>query len=1018
MAVTGGKVTLKVEADIEQLKRQLQAAGYHVSKFNGEMDKASKSIAKSGDQAAASAVNFQTLTQGAINLTTAFVQTETTISNLTKAQTSLKAAMVGVERAEDLLARKEVQLNEERKKAVPNMDKIKLLTNEIRTGYKDLEVKTDRVRDQQDQLNDTYKLFALNLLNVSFSALQTTKSLIDWGKQAEVANKVTKALGSSMGKVTIIALAAVVAWETLVGHFKIFGEEASKTLTISGRLNQMFSDMSNVSLKNYDDMVEKTTANQVSFNNAISKTSKELGGLKTIYDQQIKAIKELQNVSDPQKMKLMLDLMRSFGVSGGGVAANFPSGVASVTPEKKQKGVNSNVTETSQGVSFNPDGTTNNDVYEMAQESLPNEIGIPGILPAAYPDTGTVGQPSYQTWTNTGGVTGRVANGRYTGKVLRYAVPKTSPMELYETRPPVADFSVFLNDQERSVYQNFNDGKFNIFDTSILNYGFGPAKSTLSPTFRLLSPMTKLQILSQINLQGGIIGEYGKMRSLTSEESRMLYQELLKIDPFKETQDYAIEFQAGGSGFGLPSPSQQYQGLLKSFSDTFLTKGTQIDGGMSYSLKSNVVIRPPKLAPGVASWLKREPYIKRNDEFYREAEKLKQAAVSDYFSQFDNMLVDANRAIGYGGIGGKIIADALFKDRGLYDTNYFGQGTAGMGRKVVSTELMKALEQAQLEYQAKYGPRVPVPRRTNVDVSGFAVDNGFANAAALSTYGAVSSMPSIYGGAARFGQAAVSAGMVSVSEAGGPGVGGAWRFAQRNAQALAARRAEIAREDAWRNSVIGQNARVAYSLLTGSGSASYSRNVARRGGLLNPDMSRTFQLAGFLGIGASYTEFETTASDLYSSVRPQLDALIKEKGLKEDFLYAGMISAYQIASDEARSRLPYGFSGIRNVGISQDINRNVRNQTSRVLSNFVSRIAAGNIGIYDATILNAMTGAVVSELAHETSVFYDKISPVLGIAHNDFKTTLVDAKRGINEIDDRIRWTQRLEQISTGATVF
>jgi len=95
-----------------------------------------------------------------------------------------------------------------------------------------------------------------------------------------------------------------------------------------------------------------------------------------------------------------------------------------------------------------------------------------------------------------------------------------------------------------------------------------------------------------------------------------------------------------------------------------------------------------------------------------------------------------------------------------------------------------------------------------------------------------------------------------------------------------------------------------------------------------------------------------------------------------------------------------------------------RTMTQQGLQNYVGRVAAGNFGIYDATVLNAMTGATVSEYTSEISDFNSKIAPLLNIAHSDFKTTLVDPKRGINEIDDRIRWTQRLEQISTGATVF
>ena len=128
VTVGGAKVEVTVLVDIKEIQK-LQKVGFELKKIEGAAASANRGLKQTGDQAAASAVRFQTLTQGAINLTTAFIQTETTISNLTKAKTSLKAAMVGVSRAEDLLARKTLQLREEQAKSVPNLEKIKLLNS-------------------------------------------------------------------------------------------------------------------------------------------------------------------------------------------------------------------------------------------------------------------------------------------------------------------------------------------------------------------------------------------------------------------------------------------------------------------------------------------------------------------------------------------------------------------------------------------------------------------------------------------------------------------------------------------------------------------------------------------------------------------------------------------------------------------------------------------------------------------------------------------------------------------------
>ena len=230
-------------------------------------------------------------------------------------------------------------------------------------------------------------------------------------------------------------------------------------------------------------------------------------------------------------------------------------------------------------------------------------------------------------------------------------------------------------------------------------------------------------------------------------------------------------------------------------------------------------------------------------------------------------------------------------------------------------------------------------------------------------------------------------------------------------------KAQIAREDAWRNSIEGQNAFAAQALLTG-GSFAYSRRVARAGGGLSQDMALTIRAAGLLGVSVPYTAFETTASQIFTGASAGLSEIVKANNVRQEFLFAAMNAISQTSAAAVKRIIPYGFSAVRNWGAAQGYNQMARTMTQQGLQNYVGRVAQGNFGIYDATVLNAMTGATVSEYTSEISDFNSKIAPLLNIAHSDFKTTLVDPKRGINEIDDRIRWTQRLEQISTGATVF
>jgi hypothetical protein len=620
MVVAGGKITLRVEADIAQLKTQLQAAGYEVRKLEGDAKKASNTIKNSGKDAAAAAVNFQTLTQGAINLTTAFVQTETTISNLSKAKTSLKAAMVGVERAEDLLARKQKQLNDEMKKPIKDMEKIALLNREIATGYQDLEVKGDRVRDQQDQLNDTYKLFALNLLNVSFSAIQTGKVLFDMAKEAKLAGRAVSFLGTKMGKVTIIALAAVVAWETLVGHFKIFGEEASKTMTISGQLSKIFDDMTNVSLKRMDEQTQQLTEHQNDFNTSLKGTNKELTALQPIIKQQLDALKQMTNVTDATKLKTALDLM---GQLTGGPPKGFSPGVSVVTPTQitPQKGVNSNVTQTSVGTSFNTDGSVSYDKHEkLASEIEELETKTESIVKTneLFPALRIDGPFGYAYGSTPPKTLQAQAN------LLRFQQPN-----FMGTNASTTQFNRLLNQNESKALNDYANGSLQLFDTPAVS-SIGPRAPFLSSKFRALSDETKLRIFQSIQATGGYVDNKGFFRGLTALETKTILQELDNIISrgFQTTTEYDPS-KHSSSGFRI---DRSYKKLKEEFTKKYLQDGIANEGGgVSYSLAANIVYKR-NLTPFMEGLGIPSLVTERADAFYSAANRMRQAAIDAFDS--------------------------------------------------------------------------------------------------------------------------------------------------------------------------------------------------------------------------------------------------------------------------------------------------------------------------------------------------------------------------------------------------
>lgn len=244
--VEGGKVTLRFEIDNEQFKRIIQEINKDLDKFKEKATQAStgadnlgSSVKKAGEQTASAAIQFQTMMQGAINLTTSFAQTYASVSNIQRAHTSLAQSMVSLDRAEDQLQRKQFKLNQEMAKAVPNMEKVALLQNEIATAMDDYAVKQQKVKDTQDQLNDTQLLFAVNLVNVGFSAIQTGVSMKNLALEMKAAGVASSVLNATMGKWLLIAGAVIVVWEGIAQAAKAAGLQWGSQISIVDNLGRM-----------------------------------------------------------------------------------------------------------------------------------------------------------------------------------------------------------------------------------------------------------------------------------------------------------------------------------------------------------------------------------------------------------------------------------------------------------------------------------------------------------------------------------------------------------------------------------------------------------------------------------------------------------------------------------------------------------------------------------------------------------------------------------------------------------
>ena len=122
---------------IRALEQDAKRFGATMSQVKGQTDQLGPSVNNLGKNSAAAAVNFQTATQGMLNLSTAAVQTFTSISNLDRAANRLAQSKIAVARAEDLLAAKQLRLNELQEKGLGHTTKAANLTNELATARAD-----------------------------------------------------------------------------------------------------------------------------------------------------------------------------------------------------------------------------------------------------------------------------------------------------------------------------------------------------------------------------------------------------------------------------------------------------------------------------------------------------------------------------------------------------------------------------------------------------------------------------------------------------------------------------------------------------------------------------------------------------------------------------------------------------------------------------------------------------------------------------------------------------------------
>jgi hypothetical protein len=123
-----------------------------------------------------------------LNLSTAAVQTFTSISNLDRAHNRARMSVIAVARAEDLLNSKKVRLNELTQQGITSGGKYANMVREIATAEADRTEKIEKMKIEQAAVNDIYMLFATNIANVTISSLQTVTILLGQERVARLAS--------------------------------------------------------------------------------------------------------------------------------------------------------------------------------------------------------------------------------------------------------------------------------------------------------------------------------------------------------------------------------------------------------------------------------------------------------------------------------------------------------------------------------------------------------------------------------------------------------------------------------------------------------------------------------------------------------------------------------------------------------------------------------------------------------------------------------------------------------------
>ena len=380
--VQKGRQAVKVTNDINQ----------STQRASGGVRQLESSMASAGRQSAASAVNFQTMTQGMLNLSTAGVQTFTSMSNLDRAGNRLAQSQIAVARAQDLLNNKQLRLNELMAAGGAHTQKATNLTNELATARGDLLVKTDKLKIEEGALRDIQLLFVTNIANVMISSIQTittlrnadilttirqtaTNKLLSLGLltqtkvyqqngiaiglntlKVRTAINVNRLLTLSLPVVGVALVAVTLLWEAYTENLGGFRDMVQETLPFMKDQKQLLRDVQGA-------LIDTTSASD-DYNSSVATQSTLL----------FKLPDNLRTVNiELEKIRLNYE-----GITKSGNNANqILSNTSSLAPPNFRSGVGTSQTGTTQTGTINGSNVIS---HEGDTRSTANAVNINGLI--------------------------------------------------------------------------------------------------------------------------------------------------------------------------------------------------------------------------------------------------------------------------------------------------------------------------------------------------------------------------------------------------------------------------------------------------------------------------------------------------------------------------------------------------------------------------------------------------------------------------------------------------------------